>query len=1065
MDYLTLQKKVRKLRDQNLIASGTKLTQPQHSLQRVYNRSQVNQLMDKAYKNDEEQHVKLSKSFAFKEVLNNVKIRPNALAYVAFENPNGEEKVFSLTERTITDLKASYKDTGSFFVNEQLIAAATYASDQELLTYLKDNEITNGVNFGYRTLGNKRKQEGAFFPYTHNLDFDLWRYQINNNKSKNDIVDTCFIHALKQSDLFSNSEINSIKILCIDNINSSANHVSLTSLPKITKEFKFGIILTRPRPDGKGTKVHRYNTDSDRIVNLGFIKEHYFINEEVKLTNYAIQNYQVVKDKKNWNLIAKSNFTTDKRKLLSSYQVITILIDNEETLLNPINYNDVVNDNLYNNKFMNIVDLEYNDNDTEQIFFKDASVDEYGVERTYGDVVFFDSETGIDKDKKHRPYLLRSQGNDCVLREFKGDYLLLDFLESLKDNSYCIAHNLSFDISFLMKYLVVTRMIQKPKTIWLVGKFFKKVNGVVVGEKRLSFNCSLAKMGGLIGLAKFKKVFDIDIEKDILPYGLYNSDTVNLPEVKIDDALEYIEPDDRKDFLNNIIREKCGTREGYFDHMKYSSFYCGKDVEVTKKGYNIFRKWMLEITGLDPNHYVTLSSLAYAYAVKEGCFDGCCRIKGIPREFIQRCIIGGRVMTNSNKIISEEECISDLDGVSLYPSAMDRLDKDLGGFLKGTPKVVKDLSYDFLKKQDGYFVLINITDSKIKRDFPLLNKLNDKTGVRDFNNNVRGEMYVDKITLEDLIMFHDIKFNVLQGYYFNEGRNSQIGKTIRFLFNERLKAKAKTKKYPEGNPIQECYKLLMNSIYGKTCLNPITNKTIIKSEDKLNSYLSQNYNYVNSWTKIPDSNKYVIDAIKETNEHFNSCHIGCEVLSMSKRIMNEVMCTAEDHHIKIYYQDTDSMHIDVDNIELLSEIYEMKYKRKLQGEQLGQFHTDFKLKGADEDKSIYAIKSIFLGKKSYIDKLEGTKLILDKDKKKIETDEKINGYHIRMKGIPTDVIYQKAKTDFDNDPIKLYEHLASHKPITFNILDNGSVKGKFSCKISNNFDIHNNADFLRTVQY
>ena len=43
---------------------------------------------------------------------------------------------------------------------------------------------------------------------------------------------------------------------------------------------------------------------------------------------------------------------------------------------------------------------------------------------------------------------------------------------------------------------------------------------------------------------------------------------------------------------------------------------------------------------------------------------------------------------------------------------------------------------------------------------------------------------------------------------------------------------------------------------------------------------------------------------------------------MSKRIMNEVMCLAEDLGIMIYYQDTDSMHIPVDKVPML----EQKYK-------------------------------------------------------------------------------------------------------------------------------------------
>ena len=43
-------------------------------------------------------------------------------------------------------------------------------------------------------------------------------------------------------------------------------------------------------------------------------------------------------------------------------------------------------------------------------------------------------------------------------------------------------------------------------------------------------------------------------------------------------------------------------------------------------------------------------------------------------------------------------------------------------------------------------------------------------------------------------------------------------------------------------------------------------------------------------------------------------HCGVEVLSMSKRIMNEVMCLAEDIGIDIYYQDTDSIHLKTQDV-------------------------------------------------------------------------------------------------------------------------------------------------------
>ena len=48
---------------------------------------------------------------------------------------------------------------------------------------------------------------------------------------------------------------------------------------------------------------------------------------------------------------------------------------------------------------------------------------------------------------------------------------------------------------------------------------------------------------------------------------------------------------------------------------------------------------------------------------------------------------------------------------------------------------------------------------------------------------------------------------------------------------------------------------------------------------------------------------------KTIDDHFVPIQAGIEVLSWSKRIMNEVMCLAEDLGIDIYYEDTDSMHL------------------------------------------------------------------------------------------------------------------------------------------------------------
>ena len=57
--------------------------------------------------------------------------------------------------------------------------------------------------------------------------------------------------------------------------------------------------------------------------------------------------------------------------------------------------------------------------------------------------------------------------------------------------------------------------------------------------------------------------------------------------------------------------------------------------------------------------------------------------------------------------------------------------------------------------------------------------------------------------------------------------------------------------------------------------------------------------------------------------------------------MNEVMTTAEDLDIKIYYQDTYSMHIVKDKLNLLADEFKKRYNRELIGKNLGQFHNDF----------------------------------------------------------------------------------------------------------------------------
>ena len=82
--------------------------------------------------------------------------------------------------------------------------------------------------------------------------------------------------------------------------------------------------------------------------------------------------------------------------------------------------------------------------------------------------------------------------------------------------------------------------------------------------------------------------------------------------------------------------------------------------------------------------------------LKSGCYEHVFQASGVLQQFISRCVVGGRVMTNSNEMYNVKKKTADFDACSLYPSAMYFID----GFLEGLPKVLTNTSYDFLKRQD-----------------------------------------------------------------------------------------------------------------------------------------------------------------------------------------------------------------------------------------------------------------------------------------------------------------------------------------------------------------------------
>lgn len=863
-----------------------------------------------------------------------------------------------------------------------------------------------------------RRRANAFFKYNHTTNLDLTRYGVYLNNAPTNYNDTCLVVALRNGGL-DETRIESLKRVVKNRIIPKSDLETICELLKIQIKLK--------TDDSKKNNRNVFGKQYSEVYNVGSLDEHAFIIEPVDITSYALKNYHELKDIPNFNHITGMNgkyYLRNPNRCIDSFDVVKILLENQETLLKPITLEDEL---IASTQFYDMLDkheitnLAYTESNCKPVKMpKEKTDDKVNV--------FFDFET--NPNGVHKPYLCRTfDGNQH--REFIGDDCALQMLFSLTKNTRLIAHNATYDLRFIIQHLRNINELARGTRLISGHGMFRSLQIEVKDSYHLIS----------MPLRDFPKVFNLPGSKEIMPYTLYTETNIKKRMVPIAEALQLIQQKDHAQFLENIERWACKVND-VFDIIKYSSAYCKIDCEILYNGYVKFRTWMMTAFDLDIDYILTGASLAHRYFISQGCYEGVYELGGVPQLFIQGCVVGGRVMCAENKKCIVEEVVNDFDAVSLYPSAMARMD----GFLMGTPKVVSNLSYAWLKQQDGYFVDIRITGVGIHRKFPLMSYKNED-GVRTFTNDMEGRMMrVDKYTLEDLITFQGVSFEVVRGYYFNEGFNTKIREVIHYIFNKRLEMKK------QKNPIEMTYKLIMNSGYGKSIMKPVDTESKFfdthNGDDEFQTYLSRNYNWITSFVKF--GTKIKVNLVKTLIDHYNIAQVGVCILSNSKRIMNEVMCLAEDNHVDLYYQDTDSMHLKNSDIKTLSTLFSNKYGRELIGKHLGQFHSDFKLDGCSD---IVAVRSIFLGKKCYIDQLQGIN-----SKGEIET-----GYHIRMKGIPEKCIHHVVDTvNKYNNVMDLYQDLYDGNSVNFD-LTNGGTKANF--KFNKDYTIETLSFFSRKIQF
>ncbi|MCP5019379.1 MAG: hypothetical protein GY938_29460 [Ketobacter sp.] len=701
--------------------------------------------------------------------------------------------------------------------------------------------------------------------------------------------------------------------------------------------------------------------------------------------------------------------------------------------------------------------LEYPNNSVRVPRFKEKLGDGY-----VNLLFWFDFEASTEGEY-HQPYEVACVGEDGVMMYFSGPdpgALLLKALtkrvrdaqrkfSTTKIKCVLMAHYATYDFQFMVKHIVCrndcifTRSsVKLIKARYQWGSTAAESFKVWIKDTYVLIPMKLEKFASSFGLVKKD---GSPLEKDVMPYGVMTQANMVLEDVPLEEARRCMEPANFEQLVKNIERlglwanEKVGGKllRKRFKHKAYSKYYCMLDVSVLRDGYNKWKQMIKEQTGFNTDTYLTLPQISYKTGHKRGVFDEVVEMSGIPREFHQRGVAGGQCMTRANKMWHVQEELDDCDCNSQYPSAM----RFMGGFLKGAPKM---LSEPMLKRLngisklegsagimrelrwfDGYFLLIKVTKIARFLSFPLMAKRVE--GIMQYRNEL-GRYYVNRFSLEDYVNFQGVEFEVVQGYYYDEGRNPKIASFIQGLYDLRLKYKR------EKNPVQKVLKELMNSFYGRTIMKPLEKETRFVYGKSSLSRARAYYHYCHNGDdaiSLEEGNEiYTFEIEKSKGLHFSRPQVGAEILSFAKRIMNEAMVLAEELNIMIYYMDTDSMHIVKKDVQRLEREYEKKYGKELLGAGLGQFSCDFSVKGAADDP--VSVEAFFLGKKVYLDMLR----YHDRG-----GNEKFE-MHIRMKGVPTPCVKQHAKGE-GRSVKELYQDMYAGKTIEFDLLNRESVKPYF----------------------
>ena len=675
-------------------------------------------------------------------------------------------------------------------------------------------------------------------------------------------------------------------------------------------------------------------------------------------------------------------------------------------------------------------------------------------------IFYFDTECSC-AEGKHQPILAAySFESKSDVHVFRGEncfrhllnHLCINITQSQKVVGY--AHNLKYDL------IVNAQQVYRINSVcWKDNKLYSAVivNGNHIIELRDSYK--------LISfpLRDFKKMFDLSVGKqEILPYEYFKTNHFTRENnwVLRDDPelMKYFKPpykliDQSSEFVEllnliytNELRHGRESRDyictmTHVNMNKFLESYLRDDVNTLKFGVIKFKEQLCMINhnsgiDFDVNSVLTSSSYGFKFFKHFGCLEGCFEINGPLRDYFQKAVRGGRCFVNECfEQIELVGKICDLDVTSLYPYAIYLLGILLGGIPMGKCRFFRGAP-----PPDATMYFATIVISKINRycQIPVVSLKNDQENTVYYNAGDLPDqpLVISKIALEDYIKFADIEYEIKHGVYWNEGGNTKCADAMQKLADFRKELKR------QGNKGEKTIKLTMNSIYGKSIQHVIEKVVAILGEAELEMYLGRNYQLVKRCTSFGKHNFVEISAYDES---YNVGYFGVLILDISKRVMNEVIAVCSSLNIHVFYTDTDSIFLQLANIDRLARKFKEIYDKDLIGTELGQMHCDFDI-SCGHKQVAYSDRAIFLGRKLYVHHLVCPQCGNQE-------------FFFRSKGIPEDAIIRFCEQN-NFTVMDLYRNISEGESYEMDLNPPGRVR--FDVKLSG-IQTMENSTFIRTV--